>query len=109
MIREYEDYIKKAVKTPTKELAAYHAEMVKNFQHERAIHLAVTLFFAALTIISVIVTTIFCVVTSELLVLIPSLLLTTILLILTICYVRHYYFLENHIQSLYHYSKLLHQ
>ena len=50
-IKEYEKFIKEAAKHPTPELKAYHNEMVRNFQHERAIHLAIMLFFIAITLI----------------------------------------------------------
>ena len=51
IIREYEKYIAREVKremgtTERARLAEYHREMMANFQHERLIHLLVTLFFA---------------------------------------------------------------
>ena len=99
-IKEYENFIKEAVKHPTPELRAYHNEMVRNFQHERAIHLAVMLFFVALTLVMMTIAfhgilhvggpfTIF------------ASIIAGLLFIITVAYIKHYYFLENHIQRLY--------
>ena len=63
------------------------------FQHERLIHLLVTLTFALLTIGSII-TCLF--VTS-----VPLLIMTLLSLCLLIPYIRHYYILENGVQELY--------
>ena len=38
----------------------------------------------------------------------PIILVALIITILTCFYVKHYYFLENHIQKLYEYTKKLH-
>lgn len=108
-IREYEEFIKKASKSPTKELAKYHAEMLKNFQHERLVHLIITLFFAALTILSLALAAFLTVQIQDFRPLIPIYLLSFLLLILEIFYIRHYYFLENHIQALYDYTKKLYR
>ena len=99
-IKNYEKYIKEAVKHPTPELRAYHNEMVRSFQHERAVHLAVMLFFVALTLVMMALAirgilfiggpfTIFASIVAGL------------LFIITVAYIKHYYFLENHIQKLY--------
>ena len=99
-IKDYENFIKEAVKHPTPELRAYHNEMVRNFQHERAIHLAIMLFFITITLVvmvgaasSIAFATIPFAVTISI--------LAMLLFILSIAYVKHYYFLENHIQKLY--------
>lgn len=66
---------------------------IKFFQHERLIHLMVTLFFALLFFLSVFYFALF-----------PSLAffaLNLVILILLIFYLRHYYFLENNVQELY--------
>ena len=63
------------------------------FQHERLIHLIVTLAFAVLTILSV-----------GILILsisIPTVLLSLLLTIMLIAYIKHYYVLENGVQKLY--------
>jgi hypothetical protein len=65
------------------------------FQHERLIHLIVTITFALLTIISWIVVLIH-----------PDIsvfLLTGAFFALLIPYIRHYYILENGVQKLYEY------
>lgn len=63
------------------------------FQHERLVHLLVTLAFAILTIGGIIA----CVFVQT----IPLLLMTILLLCLLIPYIRHYYILENGVQELY--------
>ena len=69
------------------------------FQHERFVHLIVTITFALLTMMSVI---------GVLLLIQPGLLvLTILLLILLVPYVRHYYILENGVQKLYAYYDML--
>lgn len=63
------------------------------FQHERLVHLIVTVTFAILTILSVLG----CVLAPQ-----PSLfMLTALLLVLLVPYIRHYYILENGVQRLY--------
>ena len=74
--------------------------MVRNFQHERAIHLAIMLFFIAITLI-VMVGTAFAIVFATLPFAIAISVLAGLLFILSIAYVKHYYFLENHVQKLY--------
>ena len=69
------------------------------FQHERLVHLIVTITFALLTMMSVI---------GVLLLMQPGLLvLTILLLVLLVPYVRHYYILENGVQKLYAYYDML--
>lgn len=65
------------------------------FQHERLIHLIVTVTFAILTVLSLLG----CVLEPQ-----PAMFaLTVLLLILLIPYIRHYYILENGVQKLYTY------
>lgn len=108
-IKEYEQFITEAMRRPgeRQKLAAYHREMVANFQHERLIHLIIMLFFVVLAISSVIVTLLMSFVCMDIVVLVPLYILTGILFILSLCYIRHYYFLENHIQRLYDYSRAI--
>ncbi|MBQ7774472.1 MAG: hypothetical protein IJ379_00990 [Lachnospiraceae bacterium] len=70
------------------------------FQHERLIHLIVTITFALLTMLSVL---------GSLALVQPGLLLLTVLLVvLLVPYIRHYYILENGVQKLYsYYDKLV--
>lgn len=65
------------------------------FQHERLIHLIVTVTFALLTIIAILGT---------LIVPQPALFILVLLLAaLLVPYIRHYYILENGVQKLYQY------
>lgn len=68
---------------------------IQFFQHERLIHLIVTVTFAILTMLSVLA--------SLLLTQIGLLILTVLLVILLVPYIRHYYILENGVQKLYEY------
>lgn len=110
-IKEYEDFIKKRMKNPSKELVAYHREMLQNFQHERLVHLLIMIFFVALTlaITSVCMTTMCIVQMKYWLEFLPLMIATVIMWVLSICYVKHYYFLENHVQALYDVSRKLYE
>jgi hypothetical protein len=91
-------------------LGRYHEATVHDFQHERLIHLIVTLFFAGLLLLSLGLLT-----WSALLPLIPESqiisgglgLISLILLVTELFYIRHYYQLENGTQRLYTLSKKL--
>lgn len=63
------------------------------FQHERLVHLLVTLTFALLTLGGIIMT----VLTGEFM----AALLTFLFLVLLVPYIFHYYLLENEVQKLY--------
>lgn len=65
------------------------------FQHERLIHLIVTVTFAIMTVVSLI--------GSLLVTQLSLLLLIFMLLVLLVPYIRHYYILENGVQKLYEY------
>lgn len=111
-IKEYEKYIKEKVKKgmgPVERLkvAEYHREMVENFQHERLVHLIIMLFFVGVSLGLLTVFAILVYNVGLLVELTPFYLLCLIVVILTACYIRHYYFLENHIQGLYKYTKQL--
>lgn len=76
-----------------------HLVQISFFQHERLIHLIVTVLFAILEVVSLVIT----VISPELF----SLLLTLVILILLLPYIRHYYILENEVQKMYkQYDKL---
>ncbi len=77
-----------------------HLQQIAFFQHERLIHLIVTMTFAVLTLLSAG----FAILTEK-----PfMLLLTMALLILLIPYIAHYYLLENKVQSMYvQYDRML--
>ena len=70
---------------------------ISYFQHERLIHLMVTLSFSLFLLLSIGAIFLF---PSEFLV--SAILLTCIFFGLTIGYVFHYYFLENSVQKMYH-------
>ncbi len=74
-------------------LKAEHLVQISFFQHERLIHLIVTVLFALLEFLSFFMCL---VVTSA-----GTLLLTGAVLILLIPYIRHYYLLENEVQKMY--------
>lgn len=63
------------------------------YQHERLVHLIVTMTFAVMTVLSFFMLTL----SGEL----AALLLSLLFLCLTVPYVGHYYFLENSVQELY--------
>lgn len=74
-------------------LQNYHRARIQFFQHERLIHLLVTLTFALASLIVFGLTLFF-----------PSLilaLLTVILLTMLVFYIRHYFILENTVQRWY--------
>lgn len=103
-LRDYIKYIEKESKRPTAELIDYHKTMTQQFQHERFIHLIVTMFFALFMVI--------CFVAFLMLaIFMPKVAaanfiiggvgaVTLILLVTTLFYVRHYYQLENGTQIL---------
>ncbi|MDR1969781.1 MAG: hypothetical protein LBQ11_00325 [Candidatus Nomurabacteria bacterium] len=98
--------IAKLQKKPNREAAAsllsYHDIMTRNFQHERQIHLYVTLFFALLMIGSWVVGISMIMVLGGFdVILWPLGLLMLILTILEGFYIRHYYYLENRTEKLY--------
>lgn len=70
-----------------------HLVQIGFFQHERLIHLLVTLAFALFTlggILAVFLTDELC-----------AIVLTLLFLVLLIPYIRHYYLLENEVQKMY--------
>ena len=88
---------KKLTDTERKTLLNYHIERVRDFQHERLIHLLVTFFFAFLFLGSCVAW--LAMPFSQLFW--PLTALVAILFVLELAYVRHYYLLENGVQSLY--------
>ena len=100
-IKEYEKFIKEASAHPTSELREYHREMMESFQHERTIHLLVTFFFGFFTIAALAVLGVNFGIYGFVIEMTPLYALTALLVILEVFYVKHYYFLENHIQALY--------
>lgn len=83
-----------------KEFAEKMLLQIQFFQHERLIHLIVTVTFALLTVLSI-----FAFLVLEQ---IGVLLLSILLLVLLVPYIRHYYILENGVQKMYtFYDKLM--
>ena len=81
-------------------MAAKMLVQIQFFQHERLIHLIVTVTFALLTVLSIF--------TFLALTQIGLLVLSALLIILLVPYIRHYYILENGVQKLYtYYDKLV--
>lgn len=94
-IKNYIDSIDKAIinKKVSKDIIEQHLIKIKFYQHERLIHLLVTLAFAILDMFSVM-----------LLLNIDNVyicFLTILFTLLLIPYIFHYYFLENAVQSMY--------
>ena len=93
-------YIDEQMKTSpadkTREVLAEFETKIAYFQHERLIHLMVTLAFAAFLLFSI-----FCLFVLPFEFLVAGVLLTLIFFGLTVGYVIHYYFLENSVQKMY--------
>ena len=70
-----------------------HRTQIGFFQHERLIHLIVTVTFALLEMLAIVLS----VISNSLF----TLLLPIVILILLIPYIRHYYILENEVQKMY--------
>ena len=66
---------------------------ISYFQHERLIHLIVTVLFAVLEIMAISV----CLISPQL----AAVVFSVMFLILLVPYVMHYYFLENSVQKMY--------
>lgn len=75
------------------ELKKEHLTQIGFFQHERLIHLIVTVIFALVEMLSLIMT----IMSDELF----PIILTILILVLLLPYIRHYYILENEVQKMY--------
>lgn len=75
------------------ELKREHLTQIGYFQHERLIHLIVTVVFALLEVMSIIIVLI----SGETF----SILLPLAVMVLLVPYIRHYYILENEVQKMY--------
>lgn len=96
-MREHEAYLNRMLENQDsdslEQLREYHLTQIRFFQHERLIHLMVTLAFATFLIIALVVTWLF-----------PMILLfilDALLLITLVFYILHYYRLENTVQRWY--------
>lgn len=89
--------MKAASEEKTRRVLSEFEIKISYFQHERHIHLMVTLFFALFLLLSI--GSLFLLPVDFI---ITGLLLTAIFFGLTVGYVFHYYFLENSVQKMYH-------
>ncbi len=80
-------------KTDWESVLEEHLIQIGFFQHERLIHLIVTVTFAIMTLMSI--------VASIMLMEIPLFVLALLFLVLLIPYIFHYYILENETQKMY--------
>ena len=111
-LRAYTKYIEEASANPTPELAAQHRAILAQFQHERLVHLIVTLFFALFMILFF---GLYCILAacgnsawgSPLNMCVGA--VAVLLLITTVCYAIHYYHLENGVQKLEEITKKLYK
>ena len=97
-LTRYKEYIIQCLNDENcdlKQLLDYHRNKIAFFAHERLVHLLVMILFAICTVM-----TILAIVIWEKLTLIP---LAVLLLVLLVPYIKHYYFLENSVQTLYKY------
>lgn len=76
-----------------REVLAEFEIKISYFQHERLIHLIVTVLFAILEVISIAI-----ILTNPS---VSALILSGLFLVLVVPYVMHYYFLENSVQHMY--------
>lgn len=84
-----------------------HLTQVAFFQHERLIHLIVTVLFAIMEIMTMLGTLILSAMDKGN---IALSIMVILLLVLLIPYIRHYYILENEVQKMYsQYDELLHK
>lgn len=90
-IKNIDLILKENKKVDYKKLKEEHLIKIKFFQHERLIHLIVTLFYALFTFI----------VFSFIKIFLPFIFIALILLVFLIFYVVHYFRLENGVQYLY--------
>lgn len=74
-------------------IKAEHLTQIAFFQHERLVHLIVTVLFAILEMFAIAMAMFFPG--------ISTLLLVIVVLVLLIPYIRHYYILENEVQKMY--------
>ena len=97
-VRKYIDSeMKNSPVEKTNEVLSEFATKISYFQHERLIHLMVTLSFAAFLLFEI-----FCLFVLPASFIYAGVLLVLIFFGLTIGYIMHYYFLENSVQQMYH-------
>ena len=92
-----DEEMKSSPDSKTKDVLSEFEKKIEFFQHERLIHLMVTLTFAFFLLFEI-----FCLFMLPSSFLVAGVLLVAIFFGLTIGYVMHYYFLENSVQKMYH-------
>ena len=96
-IKEIDNLLNNSKKVP-EDVIEKHLIKISFFQHERLLHLLVTLFYAIIFLIFGILSLIHAIFYS----------ITLILLVFLICYIKHYFHLENGVQYLYkQYDKMI--
>lgn len=97
-VRKYiDEEMKNAPEEKTREVLAEFEQKILYFQHERLIHLMVTLAFAIFLLFEI-----FTLFIMPIDFIVAGILLVCLFLGLTIGYIMHYYFLENSVQKMYH-------
>lgn len=97
---EINEYLASNKNDDLEQIIQNHLIKISFFQHERLIHLLVTLAFAILTMLSFI----FLFINPTM----PTAILTGLFFVLLVPYIFHYHFLENSIQEMYiQYDKLI--
>jgi hypothetical protein len=89
-------------------LRGYHYQRVAEFQHERFIHLLVTLFFGGLLLAAFGGLFVILYTAGDLTMFLLLVLLVAILTVLEMAYIQYYYRLENGTQQLYELTERLH-
>lgn len=103
-ILQYANYLRSLcdgeyTKQERKELCGQIIVQIRFFQHERLIHLIVTVLFALMAMVILLL----CVVAPS----IPAFLLEAMIFVLLIPYIRHYFILENTVQKLVRYYDVI--
>ncbi|MBR4305871.1 MAG: hypothetical protein IKT78_03405 [Ruminiclostridium sp.] len=99
-IKDYLQFIEKSLKQPCTEKQKLAKELfirIGFYQHERLIHLIVTMSFGVFFMLSL----------ALIAVNMSFAVLSALFLLLLVPYIAHYYFLENSVQKLYTYYYLL--
>lgn len=111
LIKEHINFIKNILKKEDANfnwcaLSDFNRTQIGFFQHERLVHLLVTLFYGLIFWISIMVELVLLNIGYNLLYINTGLLaVNVILLIVLIFYIFHYFFLENSVQKLYKLDK----
>jgi Flp pilus assembly protein TadB len=89
------------IREAARDLAAHHERQTRTFQHERLVHLLVTLFVAGILALAILFRGAVLGENPEVAVVIGVAALVLVLLALTAAYIWHYFRLENQVQRLY--------